>query len=79
MTVFSFISPNPITKPTRLLVQIRYNTPPAPAVVYPYGEKMKIIFDMAQRAITPGQSAVFYDKDIVLGGGIIIQCETPDE
>ena len=76
----SFISPNSITKPTRLLVQIRYNTPPARAVVYPYDEKkMKITFDVAQRAITPGQSAVFYDKDIVLGGGIITQCETRDK
>ena len=80
VTALSFISPNPITKPARLLVQIRYNTPPARAVVYPYDEKkMKITFDVAQRAITPGQSAVFYDKDIVLGGGIITQCETRDE
>lgn len=74
VTDLSFISCNPITKPTRLLVQIRYNTPPAWAIVYPYeGEKMRIIFDEAQRAITPGQSAVFYDKDVVLGGGIIAQ------
>ncbi len=74
VTALSFISFNPITKPTRLLVQIRYNAPPACAVLNPCdGEKMKIIFDEAQRAITPGQSAVFYDKDIVLGGGIITQ------
>ena len=32
---------------------------------------MQIIFDEPQRAITPGQAAVFYDGDIVIGGGII--------
>ena len=74
VTALSCISSNPLTRPNRLLVQIRYNTPPARAVVYPCdGERMTIIFEEAQRAITPGQSAVFYDKDIVLGGGIISQ------
>ena len=35
------------------------------------GESAKIIFDLPQKAITPGQSVVFYDRDIVIGGGII--------
>ncbi|MDD3657067.1 MAG: tRNA 2-thiouridine(34) synthase MnmA [Atribacterota bacterium] len=69
-----YVSSEPIFLPTKLLVQIRYNTPPAWATVYPWnGEKMKIVFDEAQRAIAPGQSAVFYDKETVLGGGIIKQ------
>ncbi|HOR42462.1 MAG TPA: tRNA 2-thiouridine(34) synthase MnmA, partial [Atribacterota bacterium] len=63
-----------ISQPAKLLVQIRYNTPPAMATVFPLDEgKLKIIFDKPQRAITPGQSAVFYQADMVIGGGIIEQ------
>lgn len=53
-------------------VKIRYQHPPAPATVTPMTDtSVRVIFDSAQRAITPGQSAVFYDGDIVLGGGLI--------
>jgi len=34
---------------------------------------VKVVFDQPQRAITPGQSVVFYDGDTVVGGGIIIK------
>ena len=72
VTDVSFISSEPISQPTPLLVQIRYNSLPAPAMVYPLDvAKIKIVFYEPQRAITPGQSAVFYQQDIVLGGGII--------
>lgn len=53
------------------LVQIRYRHPAAPAELAVTDGAVSVIFDDAQRAITPGQSAVFYDGDRVLGGGTI--------
>jgi tRNA-specific 2-thiouridylase len=40
-------------------------------LLVPIGKKIKVTFKQPQFAVTPGQSAVFYDKDTVLGGGII--------
>lgn len=53
-------------------VKTRYASKPAKAKIIQEGENIRVIFDEAQRAITPGQSAVFYIDDIVLGGGKII-------
>lgn len=56
----------------RCNVKIRYRQPEQSAVVIPIGDSaVRIIFDEPQRAITPGQAAVLYDGDIVLGGGTI--------
>lgn len=55
-------------KTTKLKVKIRYRHPLASAVLYP---SLKLVFNRPQKAITPGQWAVFYDGDICLGGGII--------
>lgn len=50
----------------------RYSTKESKAIIYPIENgKMKVEFIEPQRAITPGQSIVFYDGDIVLGGGKI--------
>lgn len=57
-------------------VKVRYRTPAAPARVMPLdGRRVRVEFDAPQRAITPGQAAVFYDGDIVLGGGTIVSSE----
>ena len=53
-------------------VKTRYASKPAKAKIIQEGENIKVIFDEPQRAITPGQSAVFYIEDIVLGGGKIL-------
>ncbi|MGB9679487.1 MAG: tRNA 2-thiouridine(34) synthase MnmA [Thermoanaerobacteraceae bacterium] len=56
----------------RIKAKIRYNAVEQDAVIKPYKNDGIIVkFDKPQRAITPGQSVVFYDKDIVIGGGVI--------
>jgi tRNA-specific 2-thiouridylase len=58
-------------KKVEINVKIRYNHKESLAAVYPVKSKLKIRFKKPQFAITPGQSAVFYKGDTVLGGGII--------
>ena len=61
-----------ILKKTSVEVKIRYNHPEASATLMPLaGGKVKIIFKKPQMSVTPGQSAVFYKNDVVLGGGFI--------
>lgn len=61
----------PFKKKVALNVRIRYNHREAPAEIIPQSNKLKVYFKKSQFAITPGQSAVFYEKDEVRGGGII--------
>jgi len=61
----------PLKKKIEIKVRIRYNHKESPAFITPVKNKLKVLFKHPQFAITPGQSAVFYQKDIVLGGGII--------
>lgn len=57
----------------RVTAKLRYRHSAQPALIIPNGENGVIIeFDEPQRAPSPGQAAVFYDGDIVVGGGIII-------
>lgn len=56
----------------RVAVQIRHRHPAAPATVRAIGDgRAEVIFDAPQIAVTPGQAAVFYDGDVVVGGGWI--------
>ena len=58
--------------PLRCRAKIRYHAAPASCTVTPLpGGRAAVVFDEPQRSVTPGQSAVFYDGDRVLGGGII--------
>lgn len=68
----NFISFERLEDRIPVLVKIRYKTPAAKAIIEPYGEdKVRVLFDEPQRAITPGQSVVFYSNDTLLGGGVI--------
>lgn len=59
-------------KPIKANVKIRYNDSGHSALIEQTGaDKLKVIFESPQKSITPGQSAVFYDGDDVIGGGII--------
>jgi tRNA-specific 2-thiouridylase len=68
----NWISVAPPEVPFRASVKIRHKHEPAPATVEPLdASRARITFESAQRAITPGQSAVFYDGDRVLAGAWI--------
>ena len=69
---FNWISGEAPEKPFRCKAKVRYRQPEQPATVTPIGKNaVRIIFDEPQRAITPGQAAVLYDDETVLGGGVI--------
>ncbi len=52
-------------------VKIRYKSQESKAVLHPQGENVLVHFEEPQRAVTPGQAAVFYQGDLLLGGGFI--------
>ncbi|WP_026082725.1 tRNA 2-thiouridine(34) synthase MnmA [Mastigocladopsis repens] len=58
--------------PIRAEVQIRYRSTPVPVTIIPLeNSRVRVVFDEPQFSITPGQAAVWYDGEKVLGGGII--------
>ena len=63
-----------IKEPIKVNTKIRYSSKEVPSTVYKIDENtVRVVFDEAVRGATPGQSAVFYDEDIVVGGGKIWQ------
>lgn len=76
----NWVSIAPPSAPIRAEVQIRYRSAPVPCTIIPLGsdsteqlaaERVRIVFDEPQFSVTPGQAAVWYDGDRLLGGGII--------
>lgn len=68
----SFTYYESLDSPMRVEARIRYRAPDAPALLIPQGNQVTLQFDQPQRAITPGQSVVYYLDDYVLGGGTIV-------
>jgi tRNA-specific 2-thiouridylase len=69
----NWISIAALTAPMRVQIKIRHRHEPAWATLEPAGaDEVLATFDQPQRAVTPGQSAVFYDGDEVVGGGWIL-------
>jgi tRNA-specific 2-thiouridylase len=60
-----------LKKKVALKVRIRYNHKEEPATITPQASRLQIRFNKPQFAVCPGQSAVIYDKDTVIGGGVI--------
>ena len=68
----NLIAMDRIETPLRCSAKIRYRHKEQPCTVtQPEEDLLKVVFDEPQRAITPGQSVVLYDGDVVLGGGVI--------
>jgi tRNA-uridine 2-sulfurtransferase len=68
----NLISRGELPEPVRVSVKIRHRHEPAAATIQKTGaDEIVVTFDEPQRAVTPGQAAVFYDGDIVVGGGWI--------
>src|SRR5579884_2660781 len=68
----NWIAVDDLQSPMRITAKIRHRHEAAPAVIEKTGDdEVLVTFDQPQRAITPGQATVFYDGDVVVGGGWI--------
>jgi len=68
----NFIPFDKLLEPISVQAKIRYASRPSQAMVYPYSDgEVKVVFEKPVRAITKGQSVVFYNGDLLVGGGVI--------
>jgi len=67
----NWIAVNGLDGPLEVSAQIRHRHKPAPATIRPYGQDVEVRFATPQWGPAPGQSVVFYQGDLVVGGGII--------
>ncbi len=72
----NYIAVDALTQPVRADVKIRFRAKAEPALITPNTDgTVTIVFDEPQRSVTPGQSAVIYSADTVIGGGRIIAAQ----
>jgi tRNA-specific 2-thiouridylase len=72
------VSGEPPTFPCRASAKTRYRQPDQACVIDQNEQgQLEVTFDESQRAVTPGQSVVFYQDDNCLGGGIIVKTDAP--
>lgn len=68
----NWIKTDSLTEPMKVMVKTRYKQAETPATIYPVENGgVRVEFEVPQRAVSPGQAAVFYDGDYVVGGGTI--------
>ena len=72
ITDVNFIPFDTLTEPLRCEAKLRYTPKAAACTVYPAENGAELVFDEPQRAVTPGQTAVMYQGDLLLGGGTIV-------
>ena len=70
----NWISIPSLSSPLELTAKIRHSQNEQPCTVYPEGDLVRVVFRQPQRAVNPGQAVVFYQGDLVVGGGRI--CRT---
>lgn len=69
----NFIPFERLEEELEVTAKVRYQAPPAPARLFPLPDgRVQVEFQQPQRSVTPGQAVVFYDGDLVVGGGTIL-------
>ena len=73
-----WVNPIDLSSPRRLTAKVRYRQSDQACVLKKTADGYRVTFEQPQRAVTPGQSVVFYDGEVCLGGGVIEQAEPAD-
>jgi tRNA-specific 2-thiouridylase len=70
-----WVNPIDLSTPMKLTAKVRYRQSDQACMLEKTAEGYRAVFEAPQRAVTPGQSVVFYDGEVCLGGGVIEQAE----